>query len=169
MQKPLLLSIVATSLFMGCGAVHAQVPADVREKLQAGEVVTRDARVYAMAKGPLRGTPEGSESWLVTRAMRLLGNKLCAFEAMPGQRLEVGIQGVTLVAAETQGKEMTVVVQAPVQKPSCKVTLVATEQRLPVGSAPPEASRIEEMQTRLVDPSFQRAKDIVIRNFGGEY
>jgi hypothetical protein len=32
-----------------------------------------------------------------------------------------------------------------------------------------EAGRIEETQIRLVDPSFQRAKDIVIRNFGGEY
>jgi hypothetical protein len=169
MRKTLVLGLIAASFSTTYGVVHAQVPADVREQLKAGEVVMRNAQVYAMASGALRGTREGSESWLVTRAMRHLGNKLCAFEAMPGRQLEVGIQGVTLVASETRGKEMTVVIQAPVQKPSCKVTVVATEPRLLVGSTPPEASSIEETQIRLVEPSFLRAKDIFIRSFGGEY
>jgi hypothetical protein len=169
MRSHLALGFVAASLLTGFGVIHAQVPADVRERLLIGEVVVRDAWLYAMATGPLRGSREGSESWLVTRAMRHLGNKLCSFEAVPGRRLEVGIKGVTLVASEIQGKEMTVVIQAPVQKPSCKVTVMASEQSSPGSPSPTEVGRIEEMQIRLVDPSFQRAKDIVIRNFGGEY
>jgi hypothetical protein len=169
MHKTLLLGLLAASLSTDHGEVQAQVSTDVRHKLQTGEVVINDGRVYALATGSLRGTRESSESWLVTRAMRLMGKKLCAFEGLPGQQLEVGIQGVKLVASETQGKVMTVFIEAPIQRPSCKVTMVESEQGLPMGSMLPDVSRIEEVQTRLVDPSFQRAKDILIRNFGGEY
>jgi hypothetical protein len=68
-----------------------------------------------------------------------------------------------------------VVVRAPVQKPSCKVVVVEVAPAPPAPPAPlaanplPQAPRAEENPKPLAEPNSVRHKDIVIRNFGGEY
>ena len=169
MRNQFVIVIVAASLWVGHGAVLAQLPFEVKDKLMAGEVVIRDAQMYAMASGTQRGTPEASQEWLMTRAMRTIANKLCAFEADTGRRLEADLKGVTLVSSETRVNEMLVIIKAPVQKPFCKVTVVEPNPVRPVIPVPTEFPRAAEMSPRLTEPSLPRAPDIVIRKFGGEY
>ena len=154
------------------GSALAQVPFELREKLQAGEVVTRDAHVYAMATGMQRGTLEGTRELLVTRAMQGLANRLCAFEATPGRRLEATLQGVRLVLSESRGNELVVVIKAPLQNPACQVWVVEPVPALtavPPTRPTPEATRPEAAQPRQVQPAEPPAQDIVIRKFGVEY
>ncbi len=163
MRKPLVLSLLAVLPWTASSPAHSQVTAELREQLLAGQVVIRDAQVYAMASGAQRGTLESTQDWLVTRAMRSMAHKLCAFEPVPGQRLDVSLQGVTLVSAETRAQEMVVVIRAPVQKPSCKVTVAQPVQ------PPSLAPRSSDSQPRAADTVEPRMSDIVIRKFGGEY
>lgn len=167
MLKVIVIGAVVASAWGGHGSVRAQVPSELREKLLAGEVVTRGAHVFAMATGNQRGTREGSEELLVARAMGSIANKLCAFEAKPGLRLESSFQGGTLVYSEIRGNEISVVIKVPLQKPSCRVVEVV--QPLPVVPLPPESARTEITQTRQAQPSEPQTKDIVIRKFDGEY
>lgn len=151
------------------GSALAQVPLELREKLQAGEVVTHDTHVYAMATGMQRGTLEVTQELLVTRAMRGLANRLCAFEATPGRRLEATLQGVRLVLSESRGNELVVVIKAPLQDPACRVRVVEPGPSLKDVSTTPEATLPEAAQPRQVQPAEPPAQDIVIRKFNGEY
>jgi len=163
MRKLGVLSILAVWACVGHQAAQAQVDAEIREQLLVSEVVIRDLQIYAMASGPFGGTFDGSKELLVTRAMRSMANKLCGFAPTPGRRLEVGLQGVTLLSAETDARRMAVVIRAPVQNPPCKVTVLEPTQ------APMEASRSSERQPQSVDLGKPQPTDIVIRKFGGEY
>jgi hypothetical protein len=151
------------------GSALAQVPLEVRKKLQAGEVVTRDAHVYAMATGIQRGTLEGTRELLVTRAMQGLANRLCAFEATPGRRLEATLQGVSLVLFESRGNELVVFIKAPLQNPACQVRVVEPGPALTAVPPTSEATRHEGAQPRQVQSVEPPAQDILIRKFGVEY
>lgn len=163
MRKTLVLGLLAALTWARYEAVQAQVNPDLREQLLTSEVVVSDSLVYAMASGTQRGTLEGSQEWLVTRAMRSMAHKLCGFVPTPGRRLEAGLQGVTLMSAEVRGSEMVVLIRAPVQKPACKVTLLEPVQ---TPAAPP---RLAETPPRTVGPGEPRSSDIVIRKYGSEY
>jgi len=143
-------------------AALAQVPDDVREQLARGGVATSRGQVYASASGPLRGTRESSEELYATRAMRVLAMSLCGFEPAPGRSLEAGISGFTLVSAILRGREVEVVMRAPVQKPVCRVIPAAVVPAAPLAPAGDAA-------TRLLEPGYTRSKDMTVRIFGGEY
>lgn len=165
-------SVVLGGLILCCSAA-AQVPQDVREKLTPRDVIIRADYIYAMSAGAIRGSIETSEQLQVTRAMRSIAHTLCDFQPLVGKRLETGIVGVTLVASTTRGKEIEVVIRAPIQKPVCKVLLTTPPSDLPgpeVGVTHAFSQRpTEEAQTRLTEPGYSRSQDIVIRIFGGEY
>lgn len=159
---------IVIGLIYAC-SVQAQIPPEVRERLLDQGVVAIGKHVYAKAYGVLRGSHESSEALYVTRAMRDMAHHLCKFVLVPGKRLETQLEGVTLVASTVTGKELEVVVRAPVQTPSCKVVLVETALPLSPPSSHSNLQRVEDQQTRLMDSGYTRSKDIVIRIFGGEY
>jgi hypothetical protein len=163
MPKLGVLSLLAVSACVGHQAAQAQVDAQMREQLLVNEVVIRDFQIYAMASGPFGGTFDGSRELLVTRAMRSMAHKLCGFVPTPGRRLEVGLQGVTLLSTETDSRRMAVVIRAPVQNPACKVIVLEPTQ------APAEASRSSDSQPQTVDLGKPRSTDIVTRKMVGEY
>lgn len=170
MPQQAIVFVVGALSLVCCASAMSQVEPQIREKLTLHAAVIVEGQVYAMAAGPVRGTRESSEDFLVTRAMRLMANKLCEFEALPGKRLEAGITGVTLLSSISRGKDIEVVIRAPFQKPACKVTVVDPVQTLaPVPVSPDPSSRIDQGPTRLVEPSYIRSQGIVIRSFGGEY
>lgn len=150
-------------------SVHAQIPLEVLERLSERGVVVTGQHVYAKASGNIRGTRESSEAFYVTRATRNMANYFCDFAVAPGKRLAVELEGVTLVMSTEVGKVLDVVIRAPVQKPSCKVTLV--DAVMPSLSPPKnlEIKRADESLTSVTESGSTRTKDIVIRNFGGEH
>lgn len=156
-------------------SVNAQLSPDVRERLAERSVVAKGSFVYAKAAGSLRGTREASESFYATVATRNMAHFLCDVAVAPGKRLEAKLEGLSLVSSTGAGQELEVVVRAPVQKPSCKVVVVEVAPAPPAPPAPlaanplPQAPRAEENPKPLAEPNSVRHKDIVIRNFGGEY
>ena len=163
MRKLGVSSLLAVSACVDHQAVQAQVDAEMRAQLLVSEVVIRDLQIYAAASGSFGGTFDGTRELLVTRAMRSMAHKLCGFAPTPGRRLEVGLQGVTLLTTETDARKMTVVIRAPVQSPPCRVTVLEPTQ------APAEASRSADSQPKSVDLGNPGTRDIVVRKFGGEY
>lgn len=145
----------------------AQVPQEVRERLVSNNVVSNGAHIYAISSGVIRGTRESNEELQVTRAMKVIANRLCEFESALGKRLEASITGVTLMSAVTHGKEMKVVIRVPTQQPLCKIVVVEAKQLVAPDRL--DTAKSDEFQTRLTSPSYVRSKDIVIRIFGGEY
>ena len=153
-------------------SVNAQLPPDVRDRLAERSVVAKGSFVYAKAAGNLRGTREASESFYATVATRNMAHFLCDVAVVPGRRLEAKLEGLSLVSSTGAGQELEVVVRAPAQKPSCKVVLVevAPAPPAPLAANPlPQGPRAEENPKPLAEPNSVRHKDIVIRNFGGEY
>ncbi len=134
-----------------------------RDRLAAGEVVPHEGHLYAMATGSVRGTREGTEQMLITRAMRSIAHQLCDFEASPNRRLEARLTGVTLVSSTAQGRDLEVVVQAPPQKPNCRI--VAVEPAPP----PRPATAPEEARSPGTGAGEKGAQDIQVRSFGGEH
>ncbi len=161
---------------------RAQVPQEVRELLARSGVATGGGHVYARVSGPLRGTREASEDLYATRAMRAVAASLCGFEPGPGRALEAGVAGFTLVASSLRGREVEVVMRAPVQKPVCRVVTAPlpvpalAAPAVPAAPAPAPAPVIEPSQpqaaeaaTRLIEPSYIRSSDMTVRIFGGDY
>lgn len=144
--------------------VPAQVPDEVREQLVRTGVATGRGHIYASASGPLRGSPEASEQLYATRAMRSVAASLCGFEPGPGRSLEAGVTGFTMVATTLRGREVEVVVRAPVQKPECRVVAVPLQDPA-VPSHPPAA----EATARPLGPALSRSNEMTVRIFGGEY
>jgi len=156
-------------------SVSAQLPPDVRDRLAERSVVTKGSFVYAKAGGSLRGTREASESFYATVATRNMAHFLCDVAMAPGKRLEAKLEGLSLVSSIGVGQELEVVVRAPSQKPPCKVVVVEVVPAPPAPVALPatnplqQGARVEENTKPLAEPNSVRQKDIVIRNFGGEY
>jgi len=151
-------------------SVNAQLPPDVRDRLAERNVVAKGSFIYAKAAGNLRGTREASESFYATVATRNMAHFLCDVAVVPGRRLEAKLEGLSLVSSTGAGQELEVVVRVPAQKPSCKVVAVAPAPPIPLAANPmPQGPRAEENPKPLAEPNSVRHKDIVIRNFGGEY
>jgi hypothetical protein len=153
-------------------SVNAQLPPDVRDRLAERSVVAKGSFVYAKAAGSLRGTREASESFYATVATRNMAHFLCDVAVSPGKRLEAKLEGLSLVSSTGAGPELEVVVRAPAQKPSCKVVVMELATALPPPPAAnplPQGPRTEDNPKPLAESNSARQKDIVIRNFGGEY
>ena len=163
------LTAIASSALTCAFFVNAQVPPDVRESLSSRQVVTSGSYVYATADGPVRGTRETSEEFLVTRAMRRLVHKLCEFDPSPYKRLEGSLSGVNLVSSTITGKAMEVVIRVPVQKPSCKVIALDAALASSTQATKLEVIPNEDTQIRLIESKYTRSQDIVVRIFSGEY
>ena len=163
------LTAIALSALTCAFFVNAQVPPDVRESLSTRQVVTSGSYVYATAEGPVRGTREASEEFLVTRAMRGLVYRLCEFDPSPNKRLEGSLSGVNLVSSTIKGKAMEVVIRIPVQKPSCKVIALDATLASSTQATKLEVIPNEDTQIRLIESKYTRSQDIVVRIFSGEY
>jgi hypothetical protein len=97
---------------------------------------------------------------------------LCDVAVVPGRRLEAKLEGLSLVSSTGAGQVLEVVVRVPAQKPSCKVVVVevAPAPPVPLAANPMlQGPRAEESPKPLAEPNSVRHKDIMIRNFGGEY
>lgn len=132
--------------------------------------------MYASAVGSVRGTRESSEELLATRAMRSLAHALCAFQPSAGRVLETSISGMTMVFSSLRGKEIEVVMKAPVQQPDCKVRTVVVAAPLAVQpvvipeqekTIKPEVSPKSDVE--LLRPDYTRSKNITVRVLSGEY
>ena len=153
---------------------NAQVPVDVRGRLGSNDVIKAAPWVYASSSGPMRGTRESTEDYLATRAMRAIAHSLCNVERSPSVRLEAEVRGFTMVATESSGRDVIVIMRAPLQRPSCHMTPVApkeTSAKMAIAESPARTSEPikEEESIVLVAPGYSRSKDITIRVFGGEY
>jgi hypothetical protein len=160
--------------------IKAQVPADVRERLGSNGITKAGQWIYGSASGTQRGTREGTEDLLATKAMRLIAHSLCNFEPNPNTKLEVAVSGFTMVSSEARGQDLVVTMRAPLQNPSCRVvslpsrkvagSTIAPENNITDTTFPyKDEQATVERATVLVEPSYSRSKDITIRVFGGEY
>ncbi len=145
----------------------AQVPDEVRARLGHNSVVMTSLWVYASASGPLRGSREVSEDMQATRAMREVARALCNFELVPGKSLEAGITGFTMMSSVVRGREVEVVMRAPMQKPICRVVAVPLSAAAPAPALASELAR--NPTTQLLEPAYIRSSDMTIRIFGVEY
>jgi hypothetical protein len=152
---------------------HAQFPHAIKEKLTSGSVVLHEGNYYATVTGTLRGTREVMESMLSTKAMRAISYKVCGLEPAAGLRLQAKISGLRMVSSELVGSELSVVVTAPEQTPSCQLIVLpppttsaksGDEPIYPVRPGPLPSS-----PANTAVPSKPGASDITIRNFGNEY
>lgn len=153
-------------------AVFAQVPDDVRGRLGRDGVVTTDAWVFASATGTLRGTREGEEQRQATRAMSLIARSLCRFEPGPGRRLEAGVTGFAMVSSIQRGRDVEVIMKAPLQSPSCKVTVIEIKQEAPAtpsNLAPKESVPEPDSSVQIATPGYIREKNMTIRVLNAEY
>jgi hypothetical protein len=172
----------STSLLLACLACFAanslaQVPEDVRVRLGPNGIVTAEGFIYASSTGVLRGARETSEDFQATRAMHQLVYALCDVQPATSRVIEASITGFTLVSSIFKGKEIEVIMRAPVQKPDCKAFAVAAFPS-DISTSPAEAGpgRPKSMFEGATDlgikpsnPSYTRSKDITVRIFGGEY
>jgi len=142
-------------------SAYAQVPNAIKERLMQGGVVLYGGQQYATVTGTLRGTREAMESMLGTKAMRAISYKLCALEPVSGRRLETKIEGLSMIASELIGTELSVTMSAPEQKLSCQVIALA-----PYPSAPPS---LVSPPSNTAVPAKPCSGDISIRDFGYEY
>jgi len=175
------LSYFALGLATIAFPLAAQVSSEIRERLGSNGVTKVGQWIYASASGFQRGTREGTEEFLATKAMRSIAHALCNFDPNPSARLEAEISGFTMVSNEMLGQEILVTMRAPIQNPSCRV--VPVSPRIDVvprradeslGAIAPKPSRPEqideaEKSTVLVEPGHIRSKDTTIRILGGEY
>ena len=165
------LHMLAPLFFMP--AAVAQVPEGVKDKLTPGSTVLHAGNYYATATGTLRGTRESMESMLSTIAMRAISYKMCGLEPAAGLRLQAKISGLRMVSSELVGSELSVVVTAPEQTPSCQLivlpppTTSANAGDSPI--SPVQASPLPSSPANTAVPSKPGASDITIRNFGNEY
>lgn len=160
----------------------AQVSSEVRERLGSNGVTKAGQWIYASASGLQRGTREGTEEFLATKAMRSIAHALCNFDPSPSARLEAEISGLTMVSNEMRGQGILVTMRAPLQNPNCRVVPVSLRGEVvpikradeSVGTIAPRSSRPEKVDEAeklpvLVEPEIIRSKDTTIRIFGGEY
>jgi hypothetical protein len=165
------LHMVAPLFFMP--AAFAQVPDGVKDKLTPGGAVLHAGNYYATATGTLRGTRESMESMLSTKATRAISYKICGLEQAAGLRLQAKISGLRMVSSELVGGELSVVMTAPEQTPSCQLVVLPP----PTTSAPTADSPISPVRpgplpaspANTAVPSKPAASDITIRNFGNDY
>jgi len=143
-------------------AARAQVPDEVREALQRSSVATLRDQVWAMAAGPQRGTPAASEEFYATVALRAMAMHLCGLEPAPGRALEAAIESWRRVAVTQRGRDFEVVLQAPLQKPTCRVTLV------PVVPAPALLPPAAPAPAAASSETPARPSDITVRTYGIE-
>jgi hypothetical protein len=153
-------------------AVFAQVPDDVRERLGRDGVVMTDAWVFASASGPMRGSREGDEQRQATRAMSAIARSLCKFEPGPGRRLEAGVTGFAMVSSIQRGRDLEVIMRAPVQSPSCKVTIMEIKPETPPAPSnlmPKEQVPESDSSVQIAPPGYIREKNMTIRVLNREY
>jgi hypothetical protein len=165
------LNMVAPLFFMP--AAFAQVPDGVKDMLTPGSAVLHAGKYYATATGTLRGTREVMESMLSTKAMRAISYKVCGLEPAAGLRLQAKISGLRMVSSELVGSELSVVVTAPEQTPSCQlIVLPPPTTSAKSGDSPIYPVRpgpLPSSPANTAVPSKPGASDITIRNFGNEY
>lgn len=165
--------VLAAGLFGA--AVMAQVPEDVRNRLAKDAVVSTDTWYFASASGTIRGTRETEEDRLATRAMQALARAMCQFEPSTGKRLEASIRGFSMVSSTLRGRELEVIMRAPLQAPVCRVLsvesspLAAQQINNAAQSSVPETASQRDITTRILEPAYIREKNMTIRIFGGEY
>ncbi len=151
----------------------AQVPDGVKDKLTSGNAVLYAGNYYATATGTLRGTRESMESMLGSKAMRSLSYKMCGLEPVSGLRLQAKITGLRMVSSELIGGELSVIMAAPEQTPSCQL-IVTPPPTTSANTGDPSTSPVRpgplpSSPANTAVPSKPAASDITIRNFGNEY
>lgn len=157
------------------GSAVAQLPDHLQPRF-TGEGVVRDGTVYfAKATGTLVGTREIEESRLATRAMRMLLQEMCPRERAAGGRLEAEISGLAMASSILRGRELEVVLRAPVQTPTCRDVRadVAAPGTSLSGNIPNPSWSTHPAKRDAgglpLDPLRARERDITIRIFGSEY
>lgn len=152
--------------------VFAQVPDDVRDRIGRDGVVMTDAWVFASATGAMRGSREGEEQRQATRAMSAIARSLCKFEPGPGRRLEAGVTGFSMVSSIQRGRDLEVIMRAPLQSPSCKVTVIEIKPEAPAAPsnlAPKEQGLESDSSVQIAPPGYVREKNMTIRVLNREY
>jgi len=163
------------ALAVSAAAAGAPLSEDLQSRL-AREGVVRDGTAYfARATGTLRGTFEVEQDRLATRAMLMLARVMCGFEPSLGKRLEANISGLSVVSSVQRGREVEVVLRAPVQTPACRV--ISAEPPGPASSplaTTPIVSAVRQSLTREAgartgEPVLLRHQNITVRVFNHEY
>lgn len=153
-------------------AVFAQVPDDVRYRLSRDGVVITDAWIFASASGPMRGSLEGDEQRQATRAMSAIARSLCKFEPGPGRRLDAGVTGFAMVSSIQRARDLEVIMRAPIQSPSCKVTVIEIKPEAPTAFShlvPKEQVPESDSSVQVAAPGYIRDKNMTIRVLNREY
>ncbi len=168
------LRLAAAALAVFSGAINAQVSDDVLARLAREGVVRDGASYFARATGLIRGTQEVEEHRLVTRAMLMLARVLCGFEPSSGTRLDADISGFTMVSSIQRGREIEVVVRAPLQTPTCRVSADAGSAGASSPASTPSTASTDRPAQRDAgaqarEPAHIRDENITIRVLGSEY
>lgn len=154
--------------------VVAQVPDEVRVRLGRDGVATTDQWFFASATGTIRGTRDAEEDRQAARAMQAIARAMCRFEPAPGKRLEAGITGFAMASSIQRGREVEVIMRAPVQNPVCRIQVAEATPATAAPKAdarlqPPESLDEKDQSTRVLQPAYIREKNMTIRVYGGEY
>ncbi len=161
----------ALVLLASTASASAQVPEDVREALQRSSAATVRGQVWARAAGPMRAMSDVSEEFYVTVALRAMSIHLCGLAPAPGQALLAAIEGWRRVAVKAHGRNLEVVLQAPLQKPTCQVVqqpaATVSGPLDPPASVPGASPGTGAAAALSTDPPA-RASDITVRIYGLE-
>ncbi len=154
--------------------VLGQVPDEVRARLGRDSVISTETWVFASATGPMRGSRETDEHRQAARAMAAIARSLCKFEPGPGKRLEAGVSGYSMVSSIQRGREIEVVMRAPLQKASCRVEVIETKPEVAAASGNSlltnERSTAEpDGSTQVLRPDYTREKNMTIRMLNRDY
>ena len=175
MNHQLRYPVGLAALAVCAGAAGSPLTDDLQARLSREGVVRDGATYFARATGTLRGSFDVEQDRLATRAMLMLARVMCGFEPSPGKRLEADISGFAMVSSVQRGREIDVVLRAPVQTPACRVvsTEVAAPAASPSATAPivsaADPSVTRDAGTRTREPHLVRDKNITVRVFGNEY
>jgi hypothetical protein len=165
------MRFVASLVFMT--TAYAQVPNGVGDKLMPGSALLHSGKYYANAIAKLQGTRESMESMLSVQAMHAIAYKMCGLEPAAGLRLQAKISGLRMVSSELIGSELSVIMSAPEQTPSCQLIVIppptASANTVDSPTSPVRPGPLPSSPANTAMPSKPGASDITIRNFGNEY
>lgn len=118
----------------------------VLTRLSINQVAELDGHVYARVQDQRRGGTQALERLLIGRATVLAGHWLCHFTPSPNQRLDVNLQGVSLIYSREVDGVMDVVIKLKKQKPDCIVqTVQVRPEPMPSTSTSSTVSTVNAM------------------------
>lgn len=129
-----LLTCAALALSSVVAGQSAESSAFFR-RLPVHQVMESEGHIYVRAQEQRRGATQALERILINRATVLAGHWLCQYTTKPNQRLEVNLQGLSLVYSKELEGVLDVVIKLKKQQPECVIQTVAPRSELLAATA----------------------------------